>query len=126
MTSDQLYGEATALQSDGATPFGVFGERPAMLVAGVPQGLHEADACDDGCFFWPTTNRNGGVLVCPGSGRPCPSVPVTGKVRSSLDVVCYPDPSASQDTAARLAVYGNRVVLHHPCCERLFRPPRPA
>jgi hypothetical protein len=95
-------------------------------VAGVAVSLEEdrPEGLDDSFPLLPWT-RHAGTEFRPGSGHPAPISPVSRKGSSTLDVVFYTDPAALRLSASAQSVSCDIVNLYHPCCKRLFRPPRP-
>ena len=127
VSSDLVFAQTVGARStDTVSPFGLLSERPALVVAGTSQAVQDQGP-DAGDQSVPraVNDRLSASILCQGSGRTRPAPPVTRKLTSSSDVVLYADSSAHPGRATKLATYRNRVVVYHPCSDRLFRPPRP-
>jgi hypothetical protein len=124
VSSDLVFAGAVTPDSEGASPFGLLRDGPALVVAGSSQSFQEQGPdSSDQSVPRAVKDRLAASLFCPGSGGSRPTAPVARKLPSS-DVVFHAGSSAPPADATRLATYGNRVVVYHPCCDRLFRPPR--
>jgi hypothetical protein len=127
LPSELLYSSQSSPEMESLRWFGSGCDQPELVVAGISRSLEEErEECldDSGCYLLRAIGA--GAKVRLGSGRTLPATPVTRKGIETHDVVFYPDPSAPRNPAARQSVFGYRVMVHHPCCDRLFRPPRPA
>jgi hypothetical protein len=125
VSSDRIFADSVSCQAESPSAFGLFRERPPLVVAGSASSIcDQGSDMGDESIHSAAKDRLSASLVCLGSGRSRPVPPVARKLPSGFDVVFCADSSAPRSAAVRLATYGNRVVIYHPCCDRLFRPPR--
>jgi hypothetical protein len=125
VSSDRIYADSAAYEDEGFLTFGLLRERPPLVVAGSSETVQEQgpDASDQS-IPRAVKDRLSASLLCPSSGRTAPVTPGARKLASTFDADFHADSSAQRRAAARLATYENRVLIYHPCCDRLFRPPR--